>query len=547
MKIARLAFVLGASTLSAQTPVPTKVPAPPASTEPLIVDVHSSPYRSAIYYSMNIGHQRYDMRDATILDMIEFAYDREGDAIIGGPTWIDFDRFDVVARVDSLNPPGATSGPPDPAKPPPNSYDKVRPILKQVLTDRFHFTYHTEDRPLPGYIVTVAKEGLKLADAKNATEPSNCKVSEDKPTEGQATLICTSETVEQLLATFRGAFPHPAVDHTGLKKPYDFTLKLVYDQLRTREEYTKLYVDAFARLGLIVTPGTVPQPAIVVDHVDRPTANPPNIAKLIPAIPDLEFEVATIRPAAPDEPLRQIRPTGSQITFTNFTLQELLTRAWQFPTGAMLGNRPPWLTVTKYSILVKLPPDIDGRVIFQNQDQLDNMLQKLLIDRFQIKYHWGEQTQDGAVLLAGTPKMKKADPNSRSACNWGPPEGEKNMAAAGSPFDAQFHCQNVTMAQLADVLQSFDKDDVKNHVQDKTGLAGSYDFTVYYTSLPKLRADAVAAAAAAQEAGANASEPLAGMSSAEALRKQLGLRLEKQPITSPALILDHIEQKPTEN
>jgi uncharacterized protein (TIGR03435 family) len=44
------------------------------------------------------------------------------------------------------------------------------------------------------------------------------------------------------------------------------------------------------------------------------------------------------------------------------------------------------------------------------QDLFDRMLQKLLVDRFQIKYHWGEQTQDGYVLLADNPKMKKADP-----------------------------------------------------------------------------------------------------------------------------------------
>jgi uncharacterized protein (TIGR03435 family) len=33
----------------------------------------------------------------------------------------------------------------------------------------------------------------------------------------------------------------------------------------------------------------------------------------------------------------------------------------------------------------------------------------------------------------------------------------------------------------------------------------------------------------------------------DAIRKQLGLRLEKQPLTLPALVLDHIEQTPTEN
>ena len=135
---------------------------------------------------------------------------------------------------------------------------------------------------------------------------------------------------------------------------------------------------------------------------------------MIPPQPDLEFEVATIKPAAADEPKWRIQPLGSQISFGNYSLQELLTTAWQLPTGAMLANRPAWLNNVRYTILVKLPPDIDALAFSQNQDLIDRMLQKLLVDRFQIKYHWGEQTQVGYVLLADSPKMKKADANSRS-------------------------------------------------------------------------------------------------------------------------------------
>jgi uncharacterized protein (TIGR03435 family) len=424
MKILRLAVALlltsSASMLFAQTPVPAKDQAPPASTEPLIVDVHSSPYRGVIWYRTNIGNQRFDMRDASILDIISLAYDRENGAIVGGPTWIDFDRFDVIAKISSLKAQRPDSNqanqanPANPANPPnpQNPYDQIRPVLKQVLAERFHLTYHTEDRSLPGYIVTVAKEGAKLAEAKDPTAAGDCQVAPDKATPGQYVLTCTSETMEQFLKFF-GVLPHPPIDHTGLKKSYDFTLKLAFGQLQTRDDYVRVYTDALKQqLGLVVAPGDVPQPAIVVDKVDHaPTPNQPDIATLIPAQPDLEFEVATVKPAADTEPQQQIRPTGSQITFSSWTLQALLVEAWQLPTGAVLGNRPDWLNVTRYTIQVKLPPDIDARNVFRDRDLIDRMLQKLLMDRFQIKYHWGEQTQpDAYVLLPGTPKMKKADP-----------------------------------------------------------------------------------------------------------------------------------------
>jgi uncharacterized protein (TIGR03435 family) len=274
----------------------------------------------------------------------------------------------------------------------------------------------------------------------------------------------------------------------------------------------------------------------------------PDIAKLTPPLPDLEFEVATIRAAADGEPQMQVRPTGSQITFSSWSLQQLLVEAWNLPTGAMLGNPPPWLNQVRYTILVKLPPDIDGRTIYQNQDLIDRMLQKLLVDRFQMKYHWGEQTQDGWVLLAGTPKLKKADPNSRSSCGYGPPEGEKDVRdTPDSPFDNESHCQNVTMDQFADLGQNLAKSEGKNRVPNKTGIEGSYDITIYYTSSRKLRTDAAAATEAAKQAGDAKATPVGGLSLQDAFRKELGLWLEKQPTTVQTLTLDHIEKTPTEN
>ena len=563
MKILRIAVALllapFASILLAQTSLPAGDQASPSSTEPLIADVHGSPYRPSINFTVNISTQRFEMRNATIVNMIDFAHGREDDdgredsAILGGPTWIDFDRFDVVAMIPFLRAVNPNDGLPNRGIPPENPYDKIRPGLEQVveriLEERFHLEYYTEDRPLPGFIVTVAKDGPKLTAAKDPTAPNNCQAPRDKSNPEQTLITCTSETIAQFLALFGDVFRHPLIDHTGLEKPYDFTLRLSVDQLRTREDSIHAYTEACSKqLGIVISPGDTAQPAIVVEQVDHtPTPNAPEIAKLIPARPDLEFEVATIRPAADDEPQSQIHFSGSQITFRNFAMRELLTRAWQLPTGAMVGNVPPWLDHVRYTILVKLPPEIDARAVSQDQDQLANMLQKLLADRFQIKFHWGQQTQDGWVLLAGTPKMKKADPNSRSFCKYGPPEGERDMRTAESLYTGEFHCQNVTMAQLADIVQSMAKSEIKNRVANKTGLAGSYDFALYYTSDRKLRTDAAAADAAAKQAGAATAAPVGGLSIQDAFRKELGLKFEKQPGSYPALILDHIEQTPTEN
>ena len=558
MKIARHAFALlfasSAPILFAQNAV--KVPA--ASAGPLVVDVHSSPYRRSIIFHTNISPQRFDMRGATIFEMIEFAYnlgeqddDRENAAIVGGPTWIDLDRFDISASIPSLKPQAFNAGPASPASPRENPNDLFRPILKRVLAERFHLAYHTENRPLPGFVVTVARDGPKLAEAKAPDAEGNCQGARDKANPEQFTLTCTSETMAQFIADRDQDFSHPIVDRTGLTRRYDFTLKLsLGPDIHTRDDRARVFTDAFAKqLGLVVTRGDVPQPAFVVDKVDRaPTANPPEIAKLVPALPDLEFEVASIRLAADTEPQSQIRATGSQITFSSMALSELITRAWQLPTALVLGDALPLLPKTRFTIMVKLPPDIDGRAINQDPDQLAGMLQKLLIDRFGVKSHWGEWTQpDAYVLLAGTPKMKKADPASRSFCKFGPAEGEKPARYAGSPYDSEFHCQNVTMAQFADLVQAMAGSEVKNRVPDKTGLAGSYDFTVYFTSGHTLRLSAAAAAHDARQNGDATAAPVEGLSVEDAFRKELGLKLEQQPLVVPGLILDHFDPTPTEN
>jgi uncharacterized protein (TIGR03435 family) len=539
--------------LLAQAPVPAKDASP--STGPLIADVHAAPYRPSINYTVNAGHRRVDIRNATLVNLIDYANaiedddGREDASIVGGPSWLDFDRFDVAAIVPSLQPAIPDTGQPNFGMYAPGTNGAVRPVVERILEERFHLRYHHEDRPLPGYVVTVAKDGPKLGEAKAPAEPGGCQAAREKDNPRRVTTTCTSETIGQFLTLIGGTFRHPLLDRTGLTKPYDFTLRFSTEQLSTRQDTINAYIEEMNKqLGIVMTLGDVPQAAIVVDHVDRtPTENPPETAKLIPATPELESEVASIRVADATEPRAQIHPSGSQITLSNFTLEELVVEAWQLPSGAMLGNVPPGLDRARYTVVAKLPAEVDGRTLVQHQDPLDSMVRKLLTDRFEIQSHWGEQTADGYVLLAGTPRMKKADPSSRTYCKYGPAEGEKDVRRVDSPFNGMFHCQNVTMAQFADLLSAVARGDIKNRIVDKTGLTGSYDFSVSYTGASRLHLQEAGAQAAAKLAGEAIAGPVEGLGIEDAVRKELGVRLEKQPLPLPFLILDHIDETPTEN
>jgi uncharacterized protein (TIGR03435 family) len=103
------------------------------------------------------------------------------------------------------------------------------------------------------------------------------------------------------------------------------------------------------------------------------------------------------------------------------------------------------------------------------------------------------------------------------------------------------------MAQLAELAQPMARSEIGNRAVDKTRLAGSYDFSVFFTTGRKLRANMASAQASAKIAGEATAGPVEGLGIEDAYRKELGIRLEKKPLSQSFLVLDHIEQTPTEN
>ena len=87
-------------------------------------------------------------------------------------------------------------------------------------------------------------------------------------------------------------------------------------------------------------------------------------------------------------------------------------------------------------------------------DALRLMLRAVIIDRFKLTTHVEDKPMDAYTLLADKPKLKKADPpesyelEGRSGAGWqGPAEGNSALGRLVT-------CQNMTMAQLAELLPS---------------------------------------------------------------------------------------------
>src|SRR6476620_2788386 len=66
-----------------------------------VADVHVRPPRSNSTPNLTSGllrADRYDLRNATMLDLITTAYGVDAETVMGGPNWLDRDRFDIIAK-----------------------------------------------------------------------------------------------------------------------------------------------------------------------------------------------------------------------------------------------------------------------------------------------------------------------------------------------------------------------------------------------------------------------------------------------------------------
>jgi uncharacterized protein (TIGR03435 family) len=304
--------------------------------------------------------------------------------------------------------------------------------------------------------------------------------------------------------------------------------------------------EAVARLGLKLELKTTPLPAVVVDRVyDKPTSNAPDLAKVLPPAPAESFDAAVIKPSAPNEKHYGFDMTGNTITFRHASPLMLIYFAYEIDQD-LIADQPPWLNQEFYSISAKAPaPSVaqaPGQAPQLQRDDFGEMMRSLLADRFKLAVHMEDRPADAYTLTAANPKMKKADPTVRSSCVLG------FVMDPASGYFRQITCRNITMAQFADQLLQTEGSYggyIKSPVLDSTGLTGGYDFALKFSPLGALKPTAPAPAAASD--ATEPTDPGGAISLPDAIYKQLGLKLEKQRRPVPTLVIDHMEEKPTDN
>jgi uncharacterized protein (TIGR03435 family) len=540
--------VFGQSTPSATTPSDAAQKDLAAAKAPVkfeIADVHTSPpHRYPFFDGGFLVNGRYLLRQATIADLIATAYGQQDSTFVhGGPSWLEWDRWDVIAKVPS----GTTEA-------------SAKEMLRSLLTERFGLMVHTGSAPMPAYVLSAPSGAGKLKES-DGTGDASCTPQPPpaNPPPGsiqQILVTCHNETMEKFADDVHmmagGYLSNPVVDSTGLKGAYDFDLKWTgRGQLeRAGAEGISIFDAVDKELGLKLTLKTSPLPVLLVDSVNEtPTPNAPDLAKIMPPLPPVQFEVATIKPSAPDE-----KPGGRGIQrdgleFHALPLKFLIYFAWDFDPNAseQLAGAPKWLESDKIDLEAKVAPDnmVQGSSTMRGippiaLEDLREMLKQLLIERFEIRSHKENLPEDAYTLVSVNPKMTKADPAERTRCNVGPGPADRPI------MNILVKCQNVTMAQAAELFPTFAAWYLHYPVLDKTGLTGGWDFTLNWSSgdhMPGVGAQAPPSDAASD----TASDPNGAVSFYDAVNRELGLKLVKEKRPEPVLVIDHIDEQPTPN
>jgi uncharacterized protein (TIGR03435 family) len=474
------------------------------------VDLHASTAAPDWRFGGLIPGGRFEARGMTVLGLISMAYSLPADRIVGGPAWVDTNRFDINAKV----PAGTTEA-------------AVPAMLQAMLAERFKLAVHNDNKDLPIFVLLPGKK--PLLKANTAGGESDCRMS----VTDVRTFTCTNMTMDSFalrLPPVSAAYlNHPLINKTGLTGAFDFAVHWTGRNAALASNgddppaRTTVFEAVDKQLGLKIEPQQQSMAILVVDHVDeKPTPNDPSLTKAMPPVPT-EFEVGEIKPSKPDTKSRG-NITNGRVEIFGITLKDILTMSYDKEDDEVAG--PKWMDTDHFDVVAKAP----GQVGF---DVMQGMLQKLVVEAFQLKFHEEKQPMSVFALSMGkrNAKLKDADPANRSECT----------RSAGDGI-VSFICKNTTMAQLAEKIKGAAGGYLDKHVVDLTNLSGAFDFTLTWTPAQLMGYGPRADKGKTATDTATASTPTGGITIFDAFDKQLGLKLEPQKYPMPVMVVDRAEK-----
>jgi len=194
---------------------------------------------------------------------------------------------------------------------------------------------------------------------------------------------------------------------------------------------------------------------------------------------ELRFEAVVIKPlgpiGAPPPGVGEIFHPGGIYRDPATTLRGVIQDAYDFDDlGMKITGLPKWAETAGFAITAKpgasYPANISDK---QNRENIRAMLRSMLADRFQLKIR-REEKPTGVLAL----RVKPGGARLRPALASVPKEEEDRLVAGMGDRGGILRGKKVTIARLVDSLSLF----LHQRVEDKTGLAGFYEFDEQWTT-----------------------------------------------------------------
>ncbi|MGH9242324.1 MAG: TIGR03435 family protein [Vicinamibacterales bacterium] len=192
-----------------------------------------------------------------------------GGLIVGGPSWVRSERFEIQAvlpdgaPVYSLN--QFLNG----------EATRLEAMLRTLLTERFKLAVRRETREVPVYALVVAGGGARLTPAKPEEPVGFGTRRERDPNGGTVDRMVVSNVNMNRVALMLGlVLRRPVIDRTGLPGAFTFDIRFAPQDANAGDSPAPSIVTAFQEeLGLRIEDSRGPVEALVIQSVERPTAN----------------------------------------------------------------------------------------------------------------------------------------------------------------------------------------------------------------------------------------------------------------------------------
>jgi uncharacterized protein (TIGR03435 family) len=202
------------------------------------------------------GNGRLTMSNVTLKRCIMGAYGVGPNQILGGPAWLDSDRYEIVAKAEQ-----------------PVGDAVLMKMLQGLLAEQFKLAIHRETKTIPAFVLEVAKNGPKLERAQDGESTTN---------NGRGLIDAKIITMSRFAEVLSRQMDLPVVNHTGLQGIFNLKLQWTPESANSgkpgtdgaaMDTWPSILTAIQEQLGLLLRSQKSPVEVLVIDHAEKPSEN----------------------------------------------------------------------------------------------------------------------------------------------------------------------------------------------------------------------------------------------------------------------------------